>query len=89
MKQIILILLVIFSLSSCKEEKKKEFIPNPKYHIGESLYMKPDSTICYVKFYGVIKVKDTTYFYGIEYKDNIGVYYRRILRNEEIFGIKK
>jgi hypothetical protein len=86
MKKLILpIFAMILLFLSCAEERKK-FVPNPKYDTGEMIYMKPDSTLAYIKFFSVLVGKDTTYFYGVEYKYNIGKYHRRVLGDKEIFG---
>lgn len=83
------LLIAIFAslllFSSCGEEKKS-FVPNPKYDTGEMIYMKPDSTLGYIKFISVLVGEDTAYFYGVEYKDNQGEYHRRIVGDKEIFG---
>ena len=88
MKKIILSLIVlILFISSCKE--KRAFVPEPKYDTGTIVYMKPDSIEAYVKFFSVMVGKDTTYYYGITYADKQGKYHTRIIRDVEIFGIKK
>lgn len=90
MKKIILTLLTFILLVSCNHTEKKKFVPNPKYDVGELIYLKPDSTQAYVKFYSVLvdnkEIKPPTYFYGIEYKDNVGKFHRRIIGDKEIFG---
>jgi len=91
MKYIITLLLSIFLLVSCNHEENKKFVPNPKYDVGELIYLKPDSTLAYVKFYSVLvdnKTNSSTYFYGIEYKDNIGKFHRRIIGDKEIYGLQ-
>ena len=70
---------------SYKTEKGK-FTPNPKYH--DTVYLKPDSSFGYIKFFGIIKAKDTTYFYGIE-KDSNGIIIRKLIYEKNIFGQKK
>ncbi len=91
MKHIITLLLVAILLVSCNHTERKKFVPNPKYDVGELIYLKPDSTLAYVKFYSVIvndKTNSATYFYGIEYKDNIGKFHRRIIGDKEIYGLQ-
>ena len=83
MKKYIFIL-VIF-LFSCNTEKKK-FVPTPKY--CDTVYLKPDSSFGYIKFFGIIKAKDTSYFYGIE-KDSNGIIIRKLIYEKDIFGQKK
>ena len=48
MKKIIFLLPLLLLFSCKNEEKKVLFIPNPKYDVGELIYMKPDSSVGYV-----------------------------------------
>jgi len=70
---------------SCDNNKKK-FVPSPKYH--DSVYLKTDSNIAIIKFFGIIKSKDTTYFYGIE-QDSCGVIVRKIIYDKDIIDMIK
>lgn len=65
---------------------KRKFVPNPKY--CDTVYLKPDSSFGYIKFFGIIKSKDTSYFYGIE-KDSNGIIIRKLIYEKDIFGQKK
>jgi len=83
MKNILILLTLLFI--GCNQSIEKKITPNPKYH--DTIYIKPDSSICIVKFFGLIKGKDTTYFYGIE-KDSSGIIIRRVIYEKDIFGMK-
>jgi len=76
----LLFLGIIFNSS-----EKKKFVPTPKYY--DTVYLKPDSSFGYIKFFGIIKAKDTSYFYGIE-KDSNGIIIRKLIYDKDIFGQK-